>query len=170
MKNILKRYIPSATAIKKNKKLGWIKDHLHHPSLWSFSRRAISRAFAIGLFMAFIPIPFQMLLAAPTAVLFSANLPISIALVWITNPATMPIIYYGCYKLGSWMMDVQIESDFIMSVDYLLGAFNLIWQPFLLGCITVSAVTSIMGYYGVQLFYRYKAYRRSRKNSRDITR
>jgi uncharacterized protein (DUF2062 family) len=37
----------------------------------------------VGLFCAFIPVPFQMLLAAPSAIIFSANLPVSIALVWI---------------------------------------------------------------------------------------
>jgi uncharacterized protein (DUF2062 family) len=48
----------------------------------------------VGLFCAFIPVPFQMLLAAPSAIIFSANLPVSIALVWITNPITMPPIFF----------------------------------------------------------------------------
>ena len=118
MKKLLKRYSPNANDIKNHKHLGWLSEHLHNPSLWNFNRKSISRAFAVGLFFAFIPVPFQMLLAAPGAVIFGANLPLSIALVWITNPITMPAIYYGCYKLGAWILGVQIEADFVMSLEY----------------------------------------------------
>jgi uncharacterized protein (DUF2062 family) len=104
-----------------------------------------------------------MLLAAPAAVIFAANLPLSIALVWITNPITMPPIYYGCYKLGAWILGVQIESDFVMSLEYVWQVFDTIWQPFLLGCLMVSVVTSFIGYFGVQLIYRYRIYRRMNK-------
>ena len=80
MKKLLKRYSPNSDEVKNNKRLGWLSKHLHDPSLWNFNRKSISKAFAVGLFFAFIPVPFQMLLAAPGAVIFSANLPLAIAL------------------------------------------------------------------------------------------
>ncbi|WP_428087291.1 DUF2062 domain-containing protein [Candidatus Thioglobus sp.] len=163
MKKILKRYSPNPSDIKNHKHLGWLSKHLHNPSLWNFNRKSISKAFAIGLFCAFIPLPFQMLIAAPIAVIASANLPLSIALVWITNPLTMPPIYYGCYKLGAWLLGEQIESDFVMSLDYVWQVFGDIWQPFLLGCLLVSTLSAIIGYFGVQLTYRYRAYKRFHK-------
>lgn len=162
MKKILKRYSPNAGDIKKHKRLGWLSEHLHDPSLWNFNRKSISKAFAVGLFCAFIPVPFQMLLAAPVAVIVNANLPLSIALVWITNPITMAPIYYGCYKLGAWLLGVQIESDFVVSPEYIWQVFDTIWQPFLLGCLIVSTLSSIIGYFGIQLIYRYRVYRRLR--------
>jgi uncharacterized protein (DUF2062 family) len=91
-----------------------------------------------------------MLLAAPSAIIFSANLPVSIALVWITNPITMPPIFYGCYKLGAWILDVSIEKDFVMSLDYVWQVFSTIWQPFLLGCLILSVVSSVLGYFAIQ--------------------
>ena len=103
-----------------------------------------------------------MLLAAPVAVRVSANLPLSIALVWITNPITMAPIYYGCYKLGAWLLGVQIESDFVVSPEYIWQVFDTIWQPFLLGCLIVSTLSSIIGDFGIQLIYRYRVYRRLR--------
>jgi len=112
MKKILKRLSPDPETLKNHKHLGWLSEHLHDTSLWNFNRRSISKAFAVGLFCAFVPVPFQMLLAAPGAVIFSANLPLSVALVWITNPITMPPIYYGCYKLGAWMLGVEVQQDF----------------------------------------------------------
>lgn len=162
MKKFLKRYSPNPEEVKNHKHLGWLSQHLHNASLWNFNRKSIARAFAIGLFCAFIPVPFQMLLAAPGAVIFSANLPLSIALVWITNPLTMPPIFYGCYKLGAWILGVGIEKDFVMSLEYVWQVFDVIWQPFLLGCLIVSTASSIIGYFGVQLIYRYRVYKRLR--------
>jgi uncharacterized protein (DUF2062 family) len=116
------------------------------------------------LFFAFVPVPFQMLLAAPGAVIFSANMPLSIALVWITNPLTMAPIYYACYKLGAWILGVGIEQNFVMSLEYVWEVFNVIWQPFLLGCLVVSVVSSFIGYWTIQLIYRFKAYRRVKRS------
>lgn len=163
MKKLLKRYSPSANDIKNHKYLGWLSQHLHNPSLWNFNRKSISRALAVGLFFAFIPVPFQMLLAAPSAVIFGANLPLTIALVWITNPVTIPLIYYGCYKLGAWILGVQIKTDFVMSLEYVWKVFDTIWQPFLLGCLVVSVVSALIGYFGIQLIYRYRVYKRINK-------
>ncbi len=164
MKKFLKRYSPNPEEVKNHKHLGWLSQHLHNASLWNFNRKSIARAFAVGLFCAFIPVPFQMLLAAPGAVIFSANLPLSIALVWITNPLTMPPIFYGCYKLGAWILGVGIEKDFVMSLEYVWQVFDVIWQPFLLGCLIVSIVSAAIGYFSVHLIYRYRVYQRIKKS------
>ena len=160
MKKLLKRYSPNPNDLKNNKSLGWLSKHLHNASLWNFNRKSISKAFAVGLFCTFIPVPFQMLLAAPAAIIFSANLPVSIALVWITNPITIPPIFYACYKFGAWILGVSIEQDFVMSLEYVWQVFDVVWQPFLLGCLIVSVVSSMIGYFVIQLIYRYKAYKR----------
>lgn len=164
MKKTFKRFSPDPQELKDHKYLGWLSEHLHDASLWNFNRRSISKAFAVGLFCAFIPIPFQMLLAAPAAVIFSANLPLSVALVWITNPFTMPPIYYGCYKIGAWILGVEVQQDFIMSLDYVWEVFGVIWQPFLLGCVVVSIASAFLGYWSIQLIYRLKARKRSRRS------
>jgi len=164
LKKTLKRLSPNPKDLKNHKHLVWLSKHLHDPSLWNFNRRSISKAFAVGLFFAFVPVPFQMLLAAPGAVIFSANMPLSIALVWITNPLTMAPIYYACYKLGAWILGVGIEQNFVMSLEYVWEVFNVIWQPFLLGCLVVSVVSSFIGYWTIQLIYRFKAYRRVKRS------
>ncbi len=163
MKKTLKRLSPDPESLRNHKHLSWLSKHLHDASLWNFNRRSISKAFAVGLFFAFIPVPFQMILAAPSAVIFSANLPLSVALVWITNPITISPIYYACYKLGAWILDVNIEQDFVMSLDYVWEVFGVIWQPFLLGCLVVSTISAFSGYWAVQFIYRFKAYRRANR-------
>jgi hypothetical protein len=108
--------------------------------------------------------PFQMLLAAPSAIIFSANLPVAVALVWITNPITMPPIFYACYKLGAWILGVGIKQNFVMSFEYVWQVFDVIWQPFLLGCLIVSVMSSVIGYFSIQLVYQLKIYQRLKKN------
>ncbi len=163
MKQFLKRHSPKSHEIKEHKYLGWLSQHLHDPSLWNFNRRSISKAFAIGLFCAFIPIPFQMLLAAPVAVIFSANLPVSITLVWVSNPLTIPPIFYGCYQLGAWILGIEIRHDFVMSLNYIWDTLGVIWQPFLLGCLLLSITSSFTGYWMVQLIYRIKIYKKIKR-------
>lgn len=67
------------------------------PSL-GFSR------FAVGVFTSFLPLPGQMVIAALLALWLRCNLPLSIILVWISNPITMPAIFYSTYKLGAWIL------------------------------------------------------------------
>jgi uncharacterized protein (DUF2062 family) len=84
----------SKVEIKGHKNLSFLGEKLHDPNLWHLNRRSVSAAFAIGLFAAWIPTPGQMVIAAIIALYFRANLPISVALVWITNPLTMPPMFY----------------------------------------------------------------------------
>jgi uncharacterized protein (DUF2062 family) len=62
MKKLLKRYSPNPNELKNHKHLEWLGKHLQHSGLWHFNRKSIAKAFAVGLFCAFIPVPFQMLL------------------------------------------------------------------------------------------------------------
>lgn len=66
----------------------------------------LSLATAVGFFWALTPlVGIQMMLTTFTWVIFKSahirfNLPIALALVWITNPITMPFFYYTFYITG----------------------------------------------------------------------
>ena len=62
---------------------------MHDTKLWGFKRTSVARGCAIGLFCCMIPMPLQMLLAAAIALVWKANIPLSVALVWVSNPLTM---------------------------------------------------------------------------------
>ena len=53
---------------------------LAHPNLWHFNRRSVSGGVAIGLFIAFWPLPFQMVICAIAAVLFRVNVALAVAI------------------------------------------------------------------------------------------
>ncbi len=63
-KKMIKRLMPDHQTIKNNKHLQIFGTLLHNANLWHLNRRSVSKAFAVGLFFAFIPVPFQMVLAA----------------------------------------------------------------------------------------------------------
>ena len=54
--------------------------------LWQLSRTTTARAFAIGLYCAMLPVPGQMIISTALAIVFSANIPLSFSLIFITNP------------------------------------------------------------------------------------
>lgn len=155
-KKLIKRFMPNHQSIKDNKYLKIFGNLLHNPHLWHMNRHSVAKAFAIGLFFAFIPVPFQMVLAAGTAILMHANLPLSIALVWLTNPLTMPAIFYACYIVGTWILD-KPEQKFIFeaSWQWVVDSITTIGPSFLLGCGVLAVIFSILGYIGIQALWRF---------------
>lgn len=169
-RRFFKRYVPDHDKIREHKHLRIIRPLLNDPNLLHLNRRSISGAFAVGLFMAWVPVPFQMLLAAVAAVLIRVNLPISVALVWISNPITMPPLFYFAYKVGTWILGVpETDFQFELSFDWLAHGLNTIWQPFLLGCFVTGSVCSLVGGLGMRMLWRLKVQQlwRQRKRLRE---
>lgn len=163
MKKIFKRLSPNPTTIKNHKYLSKLK--LDNPALWNFNRKSIRKGVAIGLFCAFLPIPMQMILASLLAIAFAGNILVAITLVWITNPLTIPLIYYTTYKLGAWILGVQVSSNLQFSFESVGGIFNQIWQPLLLGSLLTSVVFSIIGYFLINCIYYLKLQKRLLNNN-----
>lgn len=133
---------------------------LHDPNIWHINRRSTSGAFALGLFCAFLPIPTQMAVAAIGAVAFRVNILISVALVWITNPITIPPIYYYCYRIGLWILGQEPVHWKLTWSWEMLDELKGIWEPLLVGCMTVSVISSIVGFITVRLLWRYSILQR----------
>ncbi|MEZ5275172.1 MAG: DUF2062 domain-containing protein [Opitutaceae bacterium] len=75
------------------------------PYLWSFRQAEVSVACYAGAVMAFLPTyGFQIPLALLAAVAFRANLPVMIAIQFITNPVTIAPLYLTTLKVGEWLI------------------------------------------------------------------
>lgn len=128
---------------------------LHDPNLWHMNRRSVSGAFAVGLFWAFIPIPLQMVAAAATSIPARVNLPISVALVWITNPLTMPPMFYFNYLVGTWFVGNSSEPPkFEMTLEWFSESIGAIWQPLYLGSLICGLVAALIGYAAMRGLWR----------------
>ncbi|WP_448554867.1 DUF2062 domain-containing protein [Thalassotalea montiporae] len=165
-KKVIKRIMPDHHTIKSNKHLKIFGDLLHNANLWHLNRRSVAKAFAVGLFFAFIPVPFQMLLAAGTAIIVHSNLPLSIGLVWITNPLTMPAIFYGCYIVGTWVVGAQEQAfNFEASWQWVVDSLQTIGPAFLVGCGVLAVAFAVIGYFGIQLLWRYSVAKEWKKRA-----
>jgi len=166
-KKFFKRYSPDPKRIKDTPGLGFLGARLHQPSLWHFNRHSVARAFAIGLFCTWIPFPFQSLIAATGAFYFRANLALSVALVFITNPITIPPMFYFAYQLGNLILGVEsLPFDIELSWDWLMNSLGLIWQPLFLGSFLLGLFSSMLGYLSIQLIWRKNV--RNRQKSRSL--
>jgi len=160
-KKFLKRWMPDPAKIKAQKNLRMFGRWLGDGNLWHLNRRSASGAFAVGLFMAWIPVPFQMALAAGAAILLRVNLPLSVAMVWLTNPVTMPPMFYFAYYFGARVLGMPpVDFEFNLSWEWLVTVMETIGKPFLLGCGMLAVICSLVGYLSIQLLWRISVQRR----------
>lgn len=157
-RRIIKRYMPSEESIKAHPHLSKLGSALHNPNLWHLNRNSVSLAFLVGVFCAFLPIPMQMLVAAILAILVHSNLPISVGLVWITNPLTMPAIFYFTYLVGAWLLGTEgQEIEFTMSIEWIQSELSRIWWPLLFGSVICGVFFSILSYFSIRWLWAWHA-------------
>ena len=171
-KKFLQKYLLTAEQIRQQQRFEILGSLLQDPGLWHFNRRSVAGAVAIGLFCCYIPFPLQMVQAALLAVFFRVNLPISISTVWITNPFTIPPMFYLAYLVGAITLGVDIEPfAFQFSLDWIFLELGARWRPFLLGCLIMASLCATLGFITVRLLWRLHLLKRikARKLLRSLT-
>ncbi|MCP4322715.1 MAG: DUF2062 domain-containing protein [Alteromonadales bacterium] len=167
-KKLIQRFSPKPETLKNHPHLKHLGEALQNPNLWHLNRRSAAGAVAIGLFCAWMPIPFQMLLASVLAMCFSVNLPLSVALVWLSNPLTMPPLFYGAYVLGAYILNEPlVEFNFELSFQWLAEMLETIAPALLLGSFILAIISATVGYLSLRLLWRLniakKWHRRNKK-------
>jgi hypothetical protein len=163
MRRRLRRWLPDPAKVKEMRSLGRLHGRLADPALWHLNRRSLSLAASVGLFAAFIPVPTQMPIAAVAAIGLRCNVALSLALCWVTNPLTIPAIYYLCYRLGMLLLGTPHDPGrFVMGWDWV--ADNL--PAFLLGCGVVGTVSALAGFLLVRIAWRMAVVLRWRTRAR----
>jgi len=148
--------MPTPEKIKNLKGLGFLGKWLQNPAIWHMHRHSVSKAFLIGLFWMAIPIPSQMIVAAIFAIIFRANLAISVSLVWITNPLTIPPIFYFNYLVGTYILghETAEQLHFELTLDWITNTLGDLWMPLFLGSFVVGIVLGGLGYITINLIWR----------------
>ncbi len=154
-RKLIRKFLPHPDVIIHNRWIKMLGPRLQDPSLWHLNRRSFSGAVGFGIFCAFIPVPFQMIIAAAGAIWLRVNVLVAVPMVWISNPLTMGPLYYFCYLVGVEILGRNLKPfNFEPSIDWLLGELLLIWQPFLLGCVTVGAALGIAAFVLIRILWR----------------
>jgi uncharacterized protein len=154
--------------IKKIKKSDYINKLLEKYNIpkeyTSLEKKMLSRGVFLGLFIAMIPMPAQMLAVLAFTFIGKFNFPVAIAMCWITNPFTMPFIYFIEYKTGAFLLGID-SVHVELTIQWFEHNLESILLPLYFGAFFYSLVLSGMAYYGINLYWRGKLYylKRSRK-------
>jgi len=167
-RNFFRKYLPSDESVREQPLLRPVRHLLHRPQIWHLHRRSVAGACFIGMFVAFVPLPGQMLIAAALAIVSRCNLPLSVALVWVTNPLTMGPMFFFAYALGAWLLGADLVTDAPeMSWQWFQAQFWLIWQPLLVGCLVCRWVSGLPLMVLARVGWRMHVVRRWRHRARE---
>ncbi len=162
-KNLVKKWFPGYESVRGHRALGILGPRLRAPDLWHLNRRSVAGAFAVGLFVAFLPIPMQMLLAAIIAIAVRVNLPVSVLLVWVSNPVTIPPILYTAYTIGRWILNEPRRTLRVeLTVEWITRELLTIWVPVMVGSLVLAVVASAAGYLTIRVLWWFSVIQRVR--------
>ena len=152
-KKLIKRFIPTRSEFSE--KYSYLSKFSNRNNVWNLNRHSVAKAFAIGFFCMWIPVPFQTVLAGILAILFVANLPLSVILVFISNPLTIPAMFYFSYRIGASLLDLDPQHFNVeLSLDWIKNTFVTAWKPIVLGSVLIGTISSIIAYISVRILWR----------------
>lgn len=156
-KKFLRRWLPAPQFILNNKWLGWLGPVIGDPNLFHLTRHSVSMAFLAGIFVAFLPLPGHVIIVAILAIVLHCNLPISLMLVWISNPLTMAPLLALCYQVGIWVLNrpsAFVEWQFTWS--WLSEQGPTLIVPLFIGSIISGLACGLVGFVSVRVFWRWR--------------
>ena len=116
--------------------------------------RDLSLGLAIGVFIGFTPtIPIHTVLAVALAAAFRGSTLAAALGVWVANPLTIPLFYYGSYRLGSFVLgmpELTLPSKY--SVFSLMKLGGNVTVAMLHGGVLLGIVPAVITYF---LTYRF---------------
>ena len=113
----------------------------------SINRKSVSRGVLVGLFWGFVPMPMQMLAVMAMTPFLRFNVPVAISMVWLSNPFTMPPMYYMEYLTGNLILGREGLSDIEISMDWFSENWDSIVIPLYTGTTFYSIVVSSLVYF-----------------------
>lgn len=137
---------------KHEKLKAFIAKYKVPPEYLSTNRKMVSKAVLIGLFIAFIPMPMQMLAVIAMMPFFKFNVPIGLAMCWLSNPLTMPPMYYMEYLTGAWILGTEV-APVEMTLEWFSQNIDKIFVPLYVGTAFYSVFGSLLGYWAVNYFW-----------------
>ena len=160
----LRKHLPTAKEIQQYRYLHIFGDTLKQPDLWKFNRQSTAKGIAIGVFCAFLPMPFEMIPAIFMAAMIGGNLPFAVAGVWLSNPLTWVPLYTPCYLLGAKILGLAPVALSKISIFQLGWHYVALWM----GCLIVGATLSISLHFIISFIWRSQA--RTRWRQQRMTR
>jgi uncharacterized protein len=154
-RRFLKRILPDHRTLREKWFMRPFAALLRHPEYWAVRRENVARAFAIGLFVAFIPLPLHSVLAPLAALALRANVPVAFATIWVSNPFTVVPLFFCAYLIGTVILGVPASRfTFELTWEWASRELPFVWRPLLAGSLVMSTVSAALGYFGVHWLWR----------------
>lgn len=170
----LRRWLPDAHKIVKSRPIRWFGPLLKNPNLFHINRSSITKSCFLGIFAAFLPLPGQTFIAAALALIFRSNLPLTISLIWITNPLTIPPIFLFNYSIGVLLLGHEFTTFHIeLTWDWVAAQGHAIWLPLLTGSLVCGLIIGASASLIVNLLWRWtvaKDWENRKKKRREALR
>lgn len=130
---------------------GWrkLRDKLEEAFSGETDAKALAAGFAVGVFFSFTPlVSLHTVLALMVAFLFRLSKIAAAAGVWVNNPYTMPFVFYGCFRLGEWLLgrNVPLACD-RWTLDAFLKVAGPCIAPLMLGTTIVGLLAAVAAYF-----------------------
>ncbi len=171
----IKTQAPSRESWEGNRFLRPFARRIFAPELWRFTRRSVPRGVALGLFVGiFLMVPgLQMFPAALLALTFRANVPVAVAMTFVSMPFTTPFILAGSIYLGNLVLNSGAD---VSSMLAMINSGASIWEwmgwmvrdaapALLLGLFMLALGAAILGYVVATLGWRFLLTRRWKSRS-----
>ncbi len=125
---------------------------------------------AIGVFIAFTPtVGVQGIITVLLALLFKANPVTAYMPIWLTNPVTIPPVYYFNTYLGALILGTtdELTWEFFksISVNNLFEKIGEILWPMVLGSCIVGLILALITY---PVFYRIASKIKERRHKQEV--
>jgi uncharacterized protein (DUF2062 family) len=126
---------------------------------WTFHRYSVTRAFALALFIAFIPptplLPVHLLTCTVLGLYFRLNLPVMFTTVFASNPLTWFPQIAGSLWVGAKLMGLDLMPRlYAVKHQSFWADISGLWAPLLLGALVLGVIAAAAGFLLAQAAWR----------------
>jgi uncharacterized protein (DUF2062 family) len=110
----------------------------------------IALGMALGVFVSITPIiPLQTIVAVLLAFLFRGSKSAAALGTWLSNPLTIPVVYYANYKLGCSVLGYQTTLDSVTfdSFSQLMGLGLEVTWAMIVGGLVIGSILGVVAYF-----------------------
>jgi len=116
----------------------YLIDRVPRPWL-ACDRHSVAGGVAVGLFVSWLPMPLQTVLAGAISALLRVHVPASLVMVWFTNPLTVVPLLYAGWLVGSTIVTPTPDlQNLTFSWDSVVTATTYGWPVLLVGCLAID--------------------------------
>jgi uncharacterized protein (DUF2062 family) len=158
-----KRLLLNVTRLRRGQLLRPLRHRLRNEGLWSFEHHSVAKGAAIGVFFAILFPVAHVLFAIVAAIALRANVVVAMLTTFISNPITMPILYYSAYRIGALVIRREAHDPPVEALESakeaaqaalevrhwfpaLLDWMSSVGAPTAVGIVTLACVAAVTVY------------------------